>query len=194
MYANADMSKFDFTIYGKDLGAVGVLINKFWQHFEPWEREGKGLYIWSSTKGSGKTFLSCCLATSIREKYHRNIKFISCVEYLQKVKDSYNRQREEEDHTRVYLNCDILVLDDVGSEKSGDWQSQELFRLVDYRLCNGKIIIATSNIPMDELKCDSRIIDRLASMCIPIQLPEESIRRKKTQERNDRFLKSIMTQ
>lgn len=192
IFSGADMSKFNFEEYGQDIKKIQALITSFWKEFETWEKHSKGLYLWSNTKGSGKSFLSCCLARSIEGKYRKRIKFITTVDYLQMVKESYKQGHDVPDKLYGYLNCDLLIVDDLGSEKSGEWQDQELFHLFDFRMCNGKITIVTSNLPKSELKHDGRIIDRLNRMCLSVQLPEISIRTKKAQRDDEQFVKRIL--
>ena len=162
------------------------------QQFERWEQRNKGLYLWSQTRGSGKTLLACCLASSVRVKYKRRIKFISSPEYLSRASEAYKRDPGQQDGLYAYMNCDLLILDDFGSEKRGEWQEQELFRLIDYRMNHGKLLIVTSNLPISELKCDTRIADRLNRLCIPLHFPEESIRAKKAEEENRRFIQDLL--
>lgn len=152
----------------------------------------KGLYLWSSTRGSGKTFLACCLAGSVQLKYRKKIRFVSTPEYLDKVTESFKRDQTQQDILYAYRNCDLLVLDDFGSEKQGEWQNQELFRLIDYRMNNGKPLIVTANYAIAALKCDGRIIDRLNKLCIPIHFPEMSIRQQKANEENEKFIQEIL--
>ncbi len=158
---------------------------RFWQQYPKWELRNKGLYIWSKTKGSGKTFLACCLAGSIQVKYRKTVKFVSAVEYLQAVKESFKQGPEVPNRVFGYMNCDLLVLDDLGSEKQSEWADQELFRLIDHRACEGKPVIITSNVPMEALKCDGRISNRLADMCVSVAMPEISIRQKKAEEKHE---------
>lgn len=192
IYSEADMSKFDFSAYG-DAGEFTMQIaTKFWQQYQKWETRNKGLYIWSKMKGSGKTGLACCLAGSIQVKYRKTVKFVSVVEYLQAVKESFRQGPEVPNQIFGYMNCDLLVLDDLGSEKQSEWADQELFRLIDHRMCEGKPIIVTSNVPVEALKCDGRISDRLIDMCIAVHVPEISIRRRRAKASNDRFLEEIL--
>lgn len=85
----------------------------------------------------------------------------------------------------------MLVLDDIGTQKTGDWQQQELFRLINERLNAGKLIIFTSNMPPEKLNVDSRTVDRIQKMSIVLQMPEESIRLKKAQAEQNEFLRRI---
>ena len=151
-----------------------------------------GLYIWSKIKGSGKTFLACCLAGSIQAKFRKTVKFVSAVEYLQAVKESFKQGPEVPNRVFGYMNCDLLVLDDLGSEKQSEWADQELFRLIDHRANEGKPVIITSNVPMEALKCDGRISSRLGDMCVSVAMPEISIRQKKAEEKHEKILRKIL--
>lgn len=192
IFSEADMSKFRFEEYSQNTEDMQKLMTSFWKDYEKWELSNKGLFLWSNTKGSGKSFLACCLAVSVREKHRKKIKFITAVDYLQLVKESYKLDHDVPDKLYGYLNCDLLIIDDLGSEKKGEWQNQELFRLIDRRLCNGKMNIVTSNYPLNGLKCDGRIVDRLGKMCIPVRLPEISIRVNRAQKENEQFIKAIL--
>lgn len=110
------------------------------------------------------------------------------------IKESYKQGHDVPDKIYGYFNSDLLIVDDLGSEKSGEWQNQELFHLFDFRMCNGKITIVTSNLPKGELKHDGRIIDRLNRMCLSVQLPEISIRTKKAQSDDAQFVKTILNE
>ena len=88
--------------------------------------------------------------------------------------------------------AELLILDDIGAETRKEWVDTELFRLIDYRYSNQKVTIFTSNVPIDELKLNERIIDRIYSMCINVDLPEKSIRTMQAKERNTEFLKGVV--
>lgn len=192
IFSEADMGKFDFSVYEGNANFAMKIATSFWNDFPKWEKKGKGLYIWSKTKGSGKTFLACCLAGSIQQKYRKIVKCVSVVEYLQAVKETFKQEAEIQNGIYGYMNCDLLILDDLGSEKTSEWADQELFRLIDHRMCEGKQIIVTSNVPIDSLKCDGRISDRLTDMCIAVPMPEISIRKRKAKAANDKFLEEIL--
>ena len=191
-FSEADMSKFDFSAYDGKADFPMRISSTFWKKYQEWEKRGKGLYIWSKTKGSGKTFLACCLAGSIQVKYRKTVKFVSVVDYLQAVKETFKQGPEVQNGIYGYMNCNLLILDDLGSEKTSEWADQELFRLVDHRMCEGKQIIVTSNVPVEALKCDGRISDRLAAMCIAVNMPEINIRRLQAETANNKFLEGIL--
>jgi DNA replication protein DnaC len=84
-----------------------------------------------------------------------------------------------------------LIVDDLGSQKSGEWQSQELFRLINTRLNEGLLTIFTANMPPEKLNLDQRTIDRVTKLSVVIQMPEESIRAKLAAREQEIFLREI---
>ena len=60
---------FNWDIYGKDVNKAKKYVNNFILKFEQFRKHGMGLYIYSATKGSGKTMLSCCILNEISERY-----------------------------------------------------------------------------------------------------------------------------
>lgn len=193
-YYEADISKFCFESYSKDITNLKKLIQQYYNKFRECEKRGKGIYFWSKTPGSGKTFLSCCLGKSIMLRYDLSMRFITVPDYLVMVGESYKREAGERDESLVYRECDLLIFDDIGSQKKGEWQTQEIFRLINERMNNGKVTIYTSNLEPEELNVDERTIDRIIKSCLVISMPEESIRRKQADEEQQAFLQSLLVE
>lgn len=192
-FYEADLGKFGFGSYSREMGNLQKIAEDFLRNYrERWEKSGKGLYLWSETTGSGKTFLSCCIGRSVAVKYDLRMRFITAPDYLAKVGESYKRQPGGCDESAAYRECDLLILDDIGAQKAGDWQSQELFRLINGRLNAGKVIIFTSNVCPEDLNLDNRTIDRVTKKSIVLQMPEESVRGRKAKEEQDSFLSEIL--
>lgn len=190
LYRDADIYKFKFDIYQKDMGKIKSIVFSFFNDFEKWQ--GKGLYLYSKTAGSGKTFLACCLGKSIMMRTNSRLKFITAPDYINMVGQSYKRERGEADPTQIYRECELLILDDIGAHKPGEWQDQELFRLIDTRLSNGKTTIYTSNYSVSDLKIEERTKSRIFKSSIPIRLPEESIRDQMAAKEQNEFIERIL--
>lgn len=190
-YLDATLDKFDWTIYGENVTLQQKIINSFVDKYRQYQKAGKGLYIFSRTKGSGKTFLACCTANELMDYVDMCVKFISVPELLDMTKKSYIDYMKQSDIETI-RTAELLILDDIGAETRKEWVDTELFRLIDYRYSNQKVTIFTSNVPIDELKLNERIIDRIYSMCINVDLPEKSIRTMQAKERNTEFLKGVV--
>ena len=125
-------------------------------------------------------------------KYDLRMRFITVPDYLAKVGESYKRQQGEYDESAVYRECDLLIFDDIGAQKSGEWQQQETFRIINERLNAGKVIIFTSNMCPENLNLDDRSIDRIMKKSVVLQMPEESIRSREAKEEQNSFLRDIL--
>ncbi|MBP3544520.1 MAG: ATP-binding protein [Lachnospiraceae bacterium] len=187
-----DLSRFDFNAYSVDMAEIKKFVQSYFDKFKECRKSGKGLYLWSKTSGSGKTFLSCCLGKSIMIRYDLQMRFITAPDYIAMVGDSYKRQPGERDESQIYRECELLIFDDIGSQKSGDWQTQEIFRLVNERMNAGKVTLYTSNMAPDSLNVDSRTIDRIRKASLDVMMPEESIRSKLADAEQEAFLKQLL--
>lgn len=190
-YLDADMTKFKWDVYGCDIALEKEKAESFITRFQEYQKCGKGLYIFSRTKGSGKTFLSCALANEVMERQDICVKFISVPELLEMTKKSYKDFAKEEDLERV-KGADLLILDDIGTETKKEWVDTELFRMIDNRNNSRKVTIFTSNVEMDNLKLDDRIVDRIFETCIRIHLPEKPIRAMNADKENMKFMQKVL--
>lgn len=190
-FAEANINHFQWDVYGKDMGSVKETVNTFWQSYSAWSMEGMGLYIWSETRGSGKTFLACCLGQSVREKYHVSVKFTTSVDYLAAATESYREENRGRDITQAYRECELLILDDLGAEnrsQKNNWTDKEFFQLLEGRFSQDKVTIITSNVPISKLNIDDRISSRINAKNIILKLPEVSIRQRKADDKKKQFI------
>ena len=119
------------------------------------------------------------------------VKFISVPELLEMTKKSYKDFAREENLDRI-KTAELLILDDIGAETKKEWIDTELFRLIDYRYSNKKVTIFTSNVAMDMLKLNDRIVDRIYRRSLRLPLPEKSVRSMQADEENMKFMQNIL--
>ena len=60
--------------------------------------------------------------------------------------------RDARDETRRYLGCDLLILDDLGSEMTTPLVQASLYTLVNSRLAAGRRTVISSNLSMDDVR------------------------------------------
>lgn len=191
-YIDKTSKDFSWDIYGKDTPELNRKLSiAFVVNFPKFQKEGKGLYIYSGTRGSGKTLLACCLSNEVMNRYDINVKFVSILDYLELTKKGYNSMADKEEKDSI-TRATILILDDIGVEVSKEWVNTTLYHLINFRYSNKLMTIITSNCSIEELKIDGRIKDRLNSMCLPLHMPEISIRTIKSNRENDAFIKSVI--
>lgn len=167
------------------------IVNAFVTDFEAFRREGRGLYLYSQTKGSGKTMIACSAANEILKLHDIPVKFINETDYIELVKAKDDTSREK---VKSIFEAGLLVFDDIGAQDVGkDWINTALFRLIDRRYTNHLPTIFTSNVRMDDLKTDSRISDRIYAVSVPVMMPEVNVRAQIADRHTKEFLKNILS-
>ena len=184
-YKDLMAKDFKWGIYGVNLNKEQGKILQYITRYEEFREKGMGLYIHSGTKGSGKTMLACCVLNEISSRYYGSVKFVNALDFLEMTKKGFNYDNPEVE--ALYI-CKTLVIDDIGAQLDKDWINTVFYRLVNDRYTNHNPTIYTSNLSIDQLKMDDRIIDRIDSTSFEIHLPEKSIRREKRQREKDEIM------
>lgn len=178
---------FDFSLYGENTNLQKKIVNDFIINFNTaYKITGRSLYIFSKEKGTGKTMLACILANEIMRRYGISCKYVNSQEYI----EMYSSKKTEE--VEAMKNCMLLILDDIGAESTGrdNWTQKIIYNLVNWRYVNHYPTIFTSNFPIEELKEDDTTISRL-ERCIPISIPNVSIRRQNSYSEVKKFIDGI---
>ena len=187
-YVYKSAKDFNWNVYGEDVEMQKKVANAFIIKFGEFRKQGRGLYLTSKTKGSGKTFLACCLANEILKKKDISVKFVSVTDYLEYIKD-----KDKKDLVNSIMDCSLLILDDIGIETDKqEWINNALFRLVDFRKNRMLPTIYTSNYTMENLPGEERVKERIIECSVPLYMPERNIRRMKAKEKTQNFLKDIL--
>lgn len=190
-YVYCTCTSIDWGKYGSEnIAPQKNIVNAFVTNFAMFQREGRGLYFYSDTKGSGKTLIACAVANEVLKTHDISVKFISVPEYIElvKAKDDSGRER-----SKSLFEAGLLILDDVGAQvENKEWITTALLRLVDRRYTNHYPTIFTSNVRMEDLKTDQRISDRIYAMSVPVIMPEVNVRKQIADSATKEFLKGIL--
>jgi DNA replication protein DnaC len=133
--------------------------------------------------GSGKTHLSVAITKQIIEEKQIQVKFVRIVDLLLEIRKTFDeneswKAENESELLRKYTFTPLLILDDIGSEKTTDWVRQVLYQIIDERWIEQKPIIVTSNLTLDELegRLGERIASRIAGMTQLIEMQSHDYR------------------
>ena len=112
-----------------------------------------GNLLFSGAPGLGKTFLSACIARGVANRgysvvYETAIKLFSAFEAA-KFGD-YSQENQEK--TEKYLKCDLLIIDDLGSEMTTQLTMSALYTVVNTRLMEGLSTIISTNLTAEAIK------------------------------------------
>ena len=136
--------------------------------------------------GTGKTHLASAVFNQIIEKEYPCI-ILTMIDLLQEIKDSWKTGTE---HlvAKMFSDCDLLIIDDLGKEKPSEWVLSELYKIVNNRYEEKRPIIITTNFPEKDLikrltvseNCSSAeaIVSRLYEMCYSLTMEGQDWRRK----------------
>lgn len=115
----------------------------------------KNLFL-SGATGLGKTFLSACIARTVSENGFSAVYDTAGNVFAQFETQKFSRDiddsREARDGTRRYLGCDLLILDDLGSEMTTPMVQAALYQLLNARLAADKRTVVSSNLAMDDVR------------------------------------------
>lgn len=168
-----------------------------WENIkETWRKKtegffkGESYYFWGNA-GTGKTYLAAALMknyiksgvltpTPVQKngdtmmRLPRSCRFVSMTDLLVEIKASFESGSlfTEKEVIEKYIDTPLLILDDIGVEKTTEWTLQTLYTIVDRRYRDIKQTIFTSNINIQGLKnkLGERIPSRITEMCGPANI------------------------
>lgn len=114
--------------------------------------------------GLGKTFLANCIANELMKSCHSVI-CLSAIELF----DIYSRNEFNEDSdtyelVREITECDLLIIDDLGTELSNSFTNSRLFYCINDRILKDKSTIISTNLTLDNVQ--KQYSDRIFSRII----------------------------
>ena len=134
--------------------------------------------LFSGDTGLGKTFLSACIARTVADNGY-SVMYESAGHLfanLERAKFSGDEQaRKESDR---YFVCDLLIVDDLGTEMPGQFTTAALYGLINDRLLAGKPTIISTNLTIEEFerRYNRQIASRLRGSYVRVPFLGEDIR------------------
>lgn len=163
---------------------------KYVRRWQEMRRNNCGLLL-AGPPGTGKTFAAACIANDLISK---GVPVL--VTSFPKILNSSGWNKAE--LTDQMKNFDLLVIDDLGTERKGssNGYALEIVQMViDERYKTQKPLIVTTNLSKAQMDDPenmdySRIFDRLGEMCVPLFFGGPS-RRKDKAEAKKRFAREV---
>lgn len=201
IFKDATVRSFETDVYkqkdSKDRAVVAksAAIN-YVKNFEVMKQSGKGLYLYSDTKGSGKTRLSVSVSNALVSQHSVDIAFIKSMDLISQVRKTFVKDSEvtESEIVASFRGVEVLVIDDFAIKGATEFEERIFYDIIDYRLEHRKPTLFTSNVPIDDLENyypGGRVSGRVKRMAMEIYMPEESIRDQEADSENTEFEKIL---
>lgn len=176
--SNENFTNFNFDIFSpvssdnskisprENMLDIFSICEKFVLDFE--EDNGDNLLFYGST-GLGKTYMCNCIAKDLLDRgyvviYQTSFRILEILQDYKFRRDPNNKLADE--NYKNLFDCDLLIIDDLGTELNNSFTSGEIFNIVNTRLISGKKIIISTNLTPSQLgkvytqRTLSRILDK----------------------------------
>ena len=138
--------------------------------------------------GTGKSFLSAYIAKSLIESGHSVIYFsaVSLTDMLSKYAFDYKSRSDFSDPCNDLYECDLLIIDDLGTEVTNTFVASQLFSCLNERHLRRKATIISTNLSLEELRdrYSDRVFSRITSNYTICKLTGPDIRMYKKRAAN----------
>ena len=137
----------------ENISSIIELCKSFIEHF-PDQHDN---FLFQGNAGVGKTFLSNCIAKAILDK-QCSVIYLTSFQLFDILEKHRFQKKYEEDNTSLNIEfhylfeCDLLIIDDLGTEMNNSFVSSQLFLCINERLLKKKSTIISTNLSLAQLK------------------------------------------
>lgn len=148
-------------------------------------------YLFWGPVGTGKSYTAGCIANALIEQ-----EVIVKMTTFTTIIDDMFLLEEKTEYINALARYELLIIDDLGAERSSEYAIGIVFSVIDRRWRSGKPLIITTNLPLKALKEEpnpdkKRIYDRILDMCTPVYVGGES-KRRVSAEKKMQYIKSVL--
>ncbi len=158
----------DMDYYGdSELEKMKDIIDSCRAFADNFENTYDNMFLYGSV-GAGKTFLTNCIAKEILDKGHSVIYFTAQQLFDKLAKYAFRAETAEENIDKMHedvFNCDLLIIDDLGTELINSFVQSQLFMIVNERDLRRKSTIISTNYALSDIRTlySERISSRIFS-------------------------------
>ena len=140
----------------------------------------RNLFLYGDT-GVGKAFLSNCIAKELIDKSFSVLYLSAFALFDTLAKSRFEKDEDAEEMNEHIFDCDLLIIDDLGTELPNSFTVSQLFLCLNERLLRGKSTIISTNLSLESLveTYSERTFSRITSNYTILKLTGDDIRIKK---------------
>lgn len=174
-FDNIDIDQYSDMEYEK----MGPIIQKCKNYVANFDNEYENL-LFIGKPGVGKTFLSNCIAKALLDSGHSVIYFTSVqlFDTLSTYAFSYDYSENSLSMKEDISSCDLLIIDDLGTEMTNSFVSSHLFNIINEREIRNKATIISTNLDIESIseRYSERVLSRLVGKYTGMRLDISDIR------------------
>ena len=155
------------------------------KYADDFTRNAPSLLMTGST-GLGKTHLSLAIAREVINKGYGVI-YGSTQNIISKLeKEKFQNFREDNESERHFIDCELLIIDDLGTEYSTAFSNAAIYNVINSRIMMNKPTIISTNLSMRELEKSytQRMVSRIIGNNIRLEFLGSDIRQKRMRHKN----------
>lgn len=188
MLKNENFSSLSYDYYeGEDLTRFKNTVLTCKNFINNFNSDYHNLFFYG-TVGTGKSFLSGCVAKELIESGHSVIYFSAAglFDTLSKFKFDYKNADQLHKEYEDLFQCDLLIIDDLGTEYTNNLINSELFSLINDRHLRRKATIISTNLSLEDFRnrYSDRIFSRITSNYEICKITGPDIRMYKKRQQN----------
>lgn len=147
------------------------------RYIDEFDQNFSNLFFYGGT-GLGKTFLSHCIAKELIERAHSVIYYSAFELFDMVAQNSFGRVTPQENMKDYVMDCDLLIIDDLGTELTNSFISSQLFLILNERIQRKKSTIISTNLSLSAFAetYSERVFSRITSNFQLFQLFGNDIR------------------
>jgi DNA replication protein DnaC len=128
--------------------------------------------------GLGKTFLSASIARVVADRGYSVVYETSSRLFAKLEKAKFNPTEETRKEADKLMDCDLLIVDDLGTEMPGQFVTAAFYSLLNDRMLEGKPMVISTNLNVDEIsrRYSPQIASRLQGSFTLLPFVGEDIR------------------
>ena len=188
-FEEKEMEGFTFQNVERDSGVIRIA-EEYVTNWQKMKQNHMGYFFWGPV-GTGKSYLAACIANALLEK-EVTVKMTN----FNTILNDLFAAEDKKEYIRSLNGYELLIIDDLGVERSSEYVLENIFSVIDWRYRSGKPLIITTNLPLAQLKQETkiekkRIYDRILERCIPVKIDGVS-RREAMANDNMQTMKNIL--
>lgn len=102
--------------------------------------------------GLGKTFLSACVARAVADRGYSVVYETAAHLFAKLEQAKFTPNEDNRREAAKFMDCDLLIVDDLGTEMPGQFVTAALYSLINDRILMGKPMIISTNLNVEEIR------------------------------------------